>query len=93
MGRSEDRVSGQYSGFTVVPGHGPISDTDGWKKLATYLRALRKGVADAVAAGQTREQAQESVNLEQFTWITDMGEFLMKKANIGWVYDELTQKR
>jgi hypothetical protein len=37
--------------------------------------------------------AQESVNLEQFTWITDMGEFLTKKANIGWVYDELTQKR
>jgi cyclase len=88
-----DRVSKQYSGFTVVAGHGPISDTDGWKKLATYLRALRKGVADAVAAGQTREQAQESVNLEQFTWITDMGEFLTKKANIGWVYDELTKKR
>jgi len=87
-----DRLSKQYAGFKVVPGHGPVNDTEGWKQFAVYLRALRQGVADAIKAGQTREQAQASVNLDQFTTIKDYGNFLTKKANIGWVYDELTKK-
>ncbi len=87
-----DRLTKQYAGFKVVPGHGPTSDTEGWKQFAAYLRALRQGVAQAVKAGQTREQAQASVNLDQFTSIKDYGNFLTKKANIGWVYDELNKK-
>jgi len=87
-----DRIAQQYPGFKVVPGHGPVTDTEGWKQFASYLRALRQGVAEAIKAGQTREQAQASVNLEQFTSIKDYGNMLTRKANIGWVYDELTKK-
>jgi cyclase len=82
----------RYSGFKVVPGHGPVSDTAGWLEFAAYLRALREGVAAAIKAGQTREQAQASVNLDRFSSMRDVGDFLTKKANIGWVYDELTKK-
>jgi len=49
-------------------------------------------VAEAIKAGQTREQAQASVGLEQFSSMKDVGDFLTKKANVGWVYDELTKK-
>jgi cyclase len=86
-----EAISKRYAGFRVVAGHGGISDTEGWLRFAGYLRALRQGVAEAVRAGQTREQAQASVNLDAFDWIQDMGDFLTKKANIGWVYDELTR--
>ena len=87
-----DRLATQYAGFRVVPGHGPLADTEGWRQFGVYLRALRQGVAEAVKAGQTREQAQASVRLEQFSSLKDVGDFLTKKANVGWVYDELTKK-
>ena len=87
-----DRLATQYAGFKVVPGHGPLSETEGWRQFAVYLRALRQGVAEAIKLGQTREQAQASVRLDQFVSIKDVGDFLTKKANVGWVYDELTKK-
>jgi cyclase len=87
-----DRLATRYAGFKVVPGHGPVSDVEGWLQLGAYLRALRQGVAEAIKAGQTREQTQALVRLEQFGSIKDVGDFLTKKANVGWVYDELTKK-
>jgi cyclase len=87
-----ERLTRQYAGFKVVPGHGPMTDTEGWRQLGAYLRALRQGVAEAIKAGQTREQAQAAVRLEQFSSMKDVGDFLTKKANVGWVYDELTKK-
>jgi len=83
----------QFPGFKVIPGHGPISDTEGWLGFAQYLRALHKDVAAAIRMGLTREQAMESVKLEAFTSIHDAGDFLTKKKNVGWVYDEMTHKR
>jgi cyclase len=88
-----ETLCARYPGFKVVAGHGPLSDTAGWLAFAEYLRALRAGVAAAIKAGQTREQAQASVNLERFAGIKDVGDFLTKKANIGWVYDELSRKK
>jgi cyclase len=88
-----EQVSKEYAGYKVIPGHGPLTDTTGWLELAKYLRALRQGVASALEAGQTREQAQVSVKLEEFTGIHDVADFLTKKANVGWVYDELSRKK
>ena len=88
-----ESVSKRYAGFKVIPGHGPLTDTNGWLDLAKYLRALRQDVAQAIEAGQSREQAQASVKLEQFTGIRDVGDFLTKKTNVGWVYDELTKEK
>jgi cyclase len=83
----------EYAGYRVVAGHGPLTDTKGWLELARYLRTLRTRVAAAIAAGQSREQAQASVRLDEFASLTEMADFLTKKANIGWVYDELTRKK
>ncbi len=90
---SIETLCARYPGFKVIPGHGALSDTAGWLAFAEYLRALREGVAAAVKAGKTREEAQASVDLERFASIKDVGDFLTKKANIGWVYDELTRKK
>jgi glyoxylase-like metal-dependent hydrolase (beta-lactamase superfamily II) len=87
-----ESLAKRYPDFKVVPGHGPVSDMAGWRQFAVYLRALRQGVAEAIKAGKTREQAQASVDLDSFTSVRDSGGFLTKKANIGWVYDELTRK-
>jgi cyclase len=87
-----DSLATRYAGFKVIPGHGPLSDADGWRQFAIYLRALRQAVAEAINLGQTREQAQASVRLDQFVAIKDVGAFLTKKANVGWVYDELKRK-
>jgi cyclase len=88
-----ESLAKRYPDFKVVPGHGPVSDMTGWLHFAAYLRALRQGVAEAIKAGKTRDQAQASVNLDSFSSIRDAGDFLTKKANIGWVYDELTRNR
>jgi glyoxylase-like metal-dependent hydrolase (beta-lactamase superfamily II) len=88
-----ESLSKKYAGFKVIPGHGPLADTTAWLDLAKYLRVLRQGVAEAIKAGLSREQAQTAVKLEQFAGMKDVGDFLTKKANVGWVYDELTRKR
>jgi glyoxylase-like metal-dependent hydrolase (beta-lactamase superfamily II) len=83
----------RYPGYKVIPGHGPVTDTRGWQRFAEYLTALRQKVAAAVQAGQTREQAVASVKLDEFADIKDMGDFLTKPKNVGWVYDELKRAK
>ncbi len=82
-------VAARYPKFKVVPGHGPVSNMKGWLRFADYLTALREKVAAAIEAGQTREQAVASVELDEFPEVKDAGEFLTKAQNVGWVYDEL----
>jgi hypothetical protein len=62
-------------------------------KFADYLRYLRKEVAAAIKAGKTREEAQDSIDLTNFSHIQDINEVFNKKSNIGWVYDEMTRKK
>ncbi len=83
----------KYTNFKVIPGHGKVTDTAEYLKFANYLKYLRKEVAAAIAAGKTREQAQESIDFSGFVNIVDQGEFLTKKENVGWVYDEMTRKQ
>ncbi len=83
----------KYPGFKVIPGHGKVTDTAEYLKFADYLKYLRKEVAAAIEAGKTREQAQETIDFSGFSFIEDQGEFLTKKENVGWVYDEMTRKQ
>ena len=82
----------KYPDFKVIPGHGKVTDTTEYLKFAQYLKYLRMEVASAIEAGKTREQAQKSIDFSGFGTIEDQGEFLTKKENVGWVYDEMTQK-
>lgn len=87
-----EKLAETYPDFQVIPGHGKVTTMEEYLKFADYLKYLRKEVAAAIKAGKTREQAQETIDLSKFDDIQDRREFLTKKANIGWVYDEMTRK-
>jgi glyoxylase-like metal-dependent hydrolase (beta-lactamase superfamily II) len=82
----------KHPDFQVIPGHGKVTNMKEYLRFADYLDALRKEVAAAIKAGKTKEQAIESIDLSMFSSIEDRGEFLTKKKNIEWVYDEMTRK-
>jgi glyoxylase-like metal-dependent hydrolase (beta-lactamase superfamily II) len=82
----------KHPDFQIIPGHGKITTMKEYVQFADYLDAVRKEVAAAIKAGKTKEQAIESIDLSRFAEIQDRGEFLTKKKNIEWVYDEMTRK-
>jgi len=88
-----EKLAKEYPDYTVIPGHGKVTEMKEYVKFADYLKYLREKVAAAVKAGKTREQAQESITFEKFSHINDWGTFLTKKENVGWVYDEMTRKQ
>ena len=85
------RLAEKYPDYTIIPGHGKVTDMRDWLKFADYLEYLRKEVKKAMVAGKTKEQAQESIDTSRFGYIEEVGQFLTKKANIGWIYDELSR--
>jgi glyoxylase-like metal-dependent hydrolase (beta-lactamase superfamily II) len=86
------KIARKYPDFIVIPGHGPVSDMKGWLEFADYLQFIRDQVIAAIKAGKTREQAMESIDLERYKHLKEKGNFITKKNNIGWIYDELTRK-
>ncbi|MFP4082593.1 MAG: MBL fold metallo-hydrolase [Candidatus Aminicenantes bacterium] len=86
------KLAEKYPDFKVIPGHGRAADMKAFMDFADYLRYLRGQVVAAIEAGKSREQATESIDLSRFSHIQDSGEFLTKKKNIGWIYDEMTRK-
>jgi hypothetical protein len=90
--RTIHKLAEKYPNFQVIPGHGKVTNMKEYVKFADYLSALRKEVSAAIKTGKTKEQAVESIDLSNFTYIQDRGEFLTKKKNIEWVYDEMTRK-
>ncbi len=90
--RTIHKLAEKHPDFKVIPGHGKVTDMKEYIKFADYLIALRNEVSAAVKAGKTKEQAVESIDLSSYDYIQDQGEFLKKKNNIEWVYDEMTRK-
>lgn len=88
-----EKLGETYPDFQVIPGHGKVANMKEFLRFADYLKYLRKEVAAAIKAGKTREQAQESIDFNKFSYIQDQGKFLTKKENIGWVYDEMMRKK
>jgi glyoxylase-like metal-dependent hydrolase (beta-lactamase superfamily II) len=83
----------KYPDYKVIPGHGKVTETAAYLEFAGYLEFLRKEVAAAIDAGKSRKEAQESIDFSAFSHIQDRGQFLTKKENVGWVYDEMTKKK
>jgi glyoxylase-like metal-dependent hydrolase (beta-lactamase superfamily II) len=90
--RTIHSLAEKHPDFQVIPGHGKVTNMKEFVKFADYLNALIKEVSAAIKAGKTKEQAVESIDLSSFTYIQDQGEFLTKKKNIEWVYDEMTRQ-
>ncbi|MBN1221597.1 MAG: MBL fold metallo-hydrolase [Candidatus Aminicenantes bacterium] len=86
------KLAEKYPDYKVIPGHGPVTTMPDFMEFADYLRYLRGGVEAAVKAGKTKEQTVDSIDLRSFDHIRDMGDFLTKKKNIEWIYDEMTRK-
>lgn len=82
----------KFPDFQVIPGHGRITNMQEYLRFADYLQYLRTEVAAAIKAGKTREEAMATISFQKFDFIQDSGEFLAKKENVGWVYDEMTRK-
>ncbi len=82
----------QASGWAVetfIPGHGPLADRDGLLRMAAYLGDLRQAVKDAIAAGQSLEQAKKMAPLPAWK---DLAWPQMFPQNVEAVYNELTKK-
>jgi len=90
--RTIQALAEKHPDFKVIPGHGKVTTMKEYVKFADYLNVLIKEVSAAIKAGKTKEQAVESIDLSSITYIQDQGEFLTKKKNIEWVYDEMTRK-
>jgi len=88
-----EKLCEKYPDYQVIPGHGKVATMKEYLEFADYLRYLRKEVAAAIKDGKTREQAQESIYFSKFSHIQDQGQFLTKKENVGWVYDEMTREK
>jgi glyoxylase-like metal-dependent hydrolase (beta-lactamase superfamily II) len=91
--RTIDTLAKKYPDFKLIPGHGKVTDMKAWLEFSDYLKMLREKVRAAIQAGKSREESMESVDLSGFSDIQDMGEFLTKKNNVGWVYDEMSKQK
>ena len=86
------KLAEKYPDFQIIPGHGKITTMPEFMKFANYLRYLHNQVKTAIQAGKTKEQTIESIDLTAYSHIQDQGEFLTKKKNIEWIFDELIRK-
>ena len=51
----------------IVPGHGAVMHDDGYvRQMIGLLNSLKQQAEAAVKRGETLEQAQKSINLEEF---------------------------
>ncbi len=91
--RTIDSLAEKYPDYTLIPGHGRVTGMKDWIAFSDYLKMLREKVWAAIQAGKSREETMESVDLSSFAQIKDTGEFLTKRNNVGWVYDEMSNQK
>lgn len=74
----------------IIPGHGPVSDKEVFKRQEDYLTHLRAAVTTAIKEGLTLEKMQETIQLPQYREWKNYSRLL--KMNIEMVYKEMTAK-
>lgn len=92
--RTIETLCKQHPDYKFIPGHGRVANADSFLDFANYLKLLRVRVAKAVKEGKTREEAMESIKIDEYSHLRDPrpdGGLTIKK-NIGWVYDEMTRQ-
>jgi glyoxylase-like metal-dependent hydrolase (beta-lactamase superfamily II) len=86
-----NRLSVMYKGFTVVPGHGEVTDMVAFLKFAGYLKYLNDSVKDAIAKGKSSNEAREIISFKDFSHIKEVNKYMTKKNNVDWVYKGLSR--
>ena len=80
-----DRLLG-FDCDVIVPGHGPLTDADGVRTTADYLRFVREEATQRHEAGLTATEAAWDIDLGPFA---DWGEAERIALNVDAVYREL----
>lgn len=75
---------------TFVPGHGPVTDADGVRAVAHYLRFVRDEATARHAAGMSAEEAAADIELGEFA---DLGDPERIAVTVESVYRELEPER
>jgi glyoxylase-like metal-dependent hydrolase (beta-lactamase superfamily II) len=70
----------------IVPGHGPLTDADGVRATADYLRFVREEATQRHEAGLSATEAAWDIDLGPYA---DWGEFERIALNVDAVYREL----
>jgi len=83
----------KFPDYKIIPGHGKVTTMKNFLKFASYLTYLREKVTAAIKSGKSRDEAMKSIDMAPYNHLKDKGNFLSKKSNIGWVYDEMTRKK
>lgn len=85
-------MAARHPNAVFVPGHGPVTDAAGLNRYADYLQTLQDEVAKARAAGQTEDQAAESIDLSRWN-LSKLPSFhggklcwATAEMNVRWVY-------
>ena len=81
---------------TLVPGHGPVTDLSYVDKQRSVLLGWKTAVADAVAAGWTKEETQARVKFPDLGPVDVGQEYMLEYVetlNAGSLFDKLTGRR
>ena len=71
----------------LAPGHGVLGSKSDAANHRRYFEALRDAVSDAIAKGQTLQQMQQTIELDEFKEFGNFNEWL--KLNIEGMYHML----
>ncbi|MGE0217982.1 MAG: MBL fold metallo-hydrolase, partial [Mycolicibacterium sp.] len=74
----------------VVPGHGPVTDGAGVRRVRDYLEHVATEATARFAAGLTVEEAIDSIDMTPFDDMSERGRIA---ANVLNVYEELDAAR
>jgi cyclase len=81
---------------TLVPGHGPVTDLSYVDKQRSVLLGWKAAVAQAVAAGWTREETQARVKFPDLGPVDVGQEYMLEYVetlNAGSLFDKLTSRQ
>ena len=74
----------------VVPGHGPLTDSVGVRRVRDYLEHVATEATKRFEAGLTVEEAVSSIDMAPFADMSEQGRIA---ANVLNVYEELDRSR
>jgi len=76
----------------IIPGHGRITNKAGIKYTVDYVTALKQHVEDAVAKGQTLEQAQQAITMKEFDKGYTLFNWLHYNFNLPNAYKDISSQ-
>ncbi len=81
----------KYPDFTVIPGHGDVTNMKEFLKFSNYLQFLRDSVKSGLKKGKSIKEIQESTSFKNFPSMIEKNKFMTQKNNLKWVYQEISK--